>query len=110
MTVNSYIVGSVIAALVASNAQDYTKNGNNWNVGFCQTGTKANSKQSPIDLPTKGTQRREEMSWKWTGFPISIKVNSKKNPYTYTDYLLTTDPAGILQTTPDWYYEVFFPF
>ena len=50
------------------------------------------------------------MEWKWSGFPISIKVNSTSNPYGYTDYLLTSDPAGITQITPDWYWEVFYLF
>ena len=39
MKIDSYIVGSLLAALVVSNAYDYTQNGRNWNVGFCPSGT-----------------------------------------------------------------------
>ena len=47
---NTYIVSSLVAALTVANSYDYTQNGNNWNYGFCQSGSVTTSRQSPIAL------------------------------------------------------------
>ena len=68
----SYISNSLVAALAIANSLDYTQNGNNWDVGLCQTGGNGVSKQSPIDLSTTDTVRNDVITWGYSGFPLSI--------------------------------------